>query len=152
MNNLADNIPAKGRMNKIRLQISVLVAMLFSLNTAGQGNYPLYVQGVDRDSSFIVNELGITTNFSSRLTCIDYVNKLPGILQGKGYVTASIDSLRFDSSFASMVLFVGNVYRWASLDASQVDPQLLDAIGWRPRALMGSPWTFSRSIHGRREY
>ena len=144
MNNLADNIPAKGRMNKIRLQISVLVAMLFSLNTAGQGNYPLYVQGVDRDSSFIVNELGITTNFSSRLTCIDYVNKLPGILQGKGYVTASIDSLRFDSSFASMVLFVGNVYRWASLDASQVDPQLLDAIGWRPRAFDGKPMDFQQ--------
>lgn len=144
MNNLAVNIPAKGHMSIIRLQISVLVMMLFSLPANGQGNYPLHLKSVDRDSASLVNELGITTSFSSRLACIDYVNKLPGLLQSRGYVTASVDSLRYDSSSASLVLYVGDIYRWASLDASRVDPSLLDAVGWRPRLFEGKPMDFQQ--------
>lgn len=104
------------------------------LETAGQNKYPLFIRGIDKDSSFLVNEFGIPSTFDSRLDCIDFINKLPGQLNAKGYVTASIDSLRYDSLNASMVLFLGDTYRWARLDASTVDPGLLEAVGWRDKS------------------
>ncbi|HEX5652822.1 MAG TPA: hypothetical protein VFX58_07100, partial [Chitinophagaceae bacterium] len=121
-------------MKKSRLQISVVLGLLLVLETAGQNKYPLFIRGIDKDSSFLVNEFGIPSTFDSRLDCIDFINKLPGQLNAKGYVTASIDSLRYDSLNASMVLFLGDTYRWARLDASTVDPGLLEAVGWRDKS------------------
>ncbi|MEI9809740.1 MAG: hypothetical protein WDO16_18790 [Bacteroidota bacterium] len=46
---------------------------------------------------------------------------MPEVLQSKGYVTASLDSIRYDSSFARIVLYIGDIYKWAQLDAKQVD-------------------------------
>ena len=73
---------------------------------------------------------------------MDYINRLPGYLQSKGYVTASIDSLHYDSSFASMTLFIGQPYLWAQLNVRQVDPSLLDAVGWREIFFADKPMDF----------
>ena len=112
-------------MNKFRLQISVLVLLLLSIYTSAQNKYSLSVRGVDKDGAQLVSELGLQTAFTSRLSCTDYINKLPGLLQAKGYVTVSIDSLQYDSGMARIVLFAGNRYLWAKLDAKNVDPVLL---------------------------
>jgi outer membrane protein assembly factor BamA len=118
---------------------------LFSCIVApAQINYPLQLRGVDKDSATLVNELGIQTSFSGRFACIDYVNKLPAYLQSRGYVTASIDSIRYDSLDARLVLFTGAVYRWAQLDASRVEPSLLESVGWREKAFAGQPMDFSQ--------
>ncbi len=99
---------------------------------------------MDRDSATLSFQLGLQTSFNSRLSCIEYVNKLPGQLQAKGYVTVSIDSLRFDSSFARMVLYTGGLYRWANLDAKNIEPALLDATGWREKLFAGKPLDFKQ--------
>jgi outer membrane protein assembly factor BamA len=143
MNKLAVNIRAKSRMKSLRLQISVLVATLSGLVTFAQDPYRLHLRGIDRDSSFLANEMGIPPAFTSRLNCIDYINKLPALLQGKGYVTASIDTLRFDSTHATLSLFLGEIYKWASLSASGVESSLLDAVGWRDQVFEGRPMDFS---------
>jgi outer membrane protein assembly factor BamA len=144
MNNLVLNIPAKGRMTKLRLQISVLVLLLLCLQAPAQYNYALHLKGADKDSVFLVTQLGIPPGFTSRAACVEYINILPAFLRSKGYVTASIDSLRYDSAFASMVLFTGDIYRWAQLDASKVDPSLLDVIGWRERLFADKPMDFQQ--------
>ncbi|MDP9230622.1 MAG: hypothetical protein M3O67_08120, partial [Bacteroidota bacterium] len=69
---------------------------------------------------------------------------MPVYLQSKGYVTASLDSVEYDSAFAKLVLFVGDAYRWAQLDASHVDATLLDAIGWREKLFAGKPVDFKQ--------
>lgn len=129
-------------MRKFRLQISVLVLLLLSLFTAAQDKYGLYVRGVDKDSATLVPSLGLQTTFTSRSACRDYLEKLTAMLQGKGYVTASLDSVRYDSSFARIVLYAGESYKWAQLDVKNVDPALLDAAGWREKMFTNRPIDF----------
>ena len=131
-------------MNKFRLQISVLVLLLLSIYTSAQKKYRLSISGVDKDSAQLVSELGLQTEFASQFVCIDYINKLPGLLQAKGYVTVSIDSLQYDSVAAKMVLFAGNRYLWAKLDAKNVEPVLLDAVGWREKLFSDKPMDFAQ--------
>src|SRR5690348_15120117 len=102
-------------MTKFKLQISAIVGLLLGCQVCAQQNYSLHIKGVDKDSSFIVSQTGLATTFPSRLACIEYVFKLPVLLQSKGYVTASIDSIRYDSTFAQLVLFMGERYYWAEL-------------------------------------
>jgi outer membrane protein assembly factor BamA len=129
-------------MTTFRVQISVLVFLLLSIHLPAQDKYILRLKGVDKDSAELASQLGIPADFASRYACAEYINKLPGLLQAKGYVTASIDSLRYDSSFASMVLFAGQVYRWAQLEASGIDASLLDAVGWREKMFTDKPMNF----------
>jgi outer membrane protein assembly factor BamA len=109
-----------------------------------QKNYPLLLRGVDKDSVFLVQQIGITTQFPTRDACIAYINKLPGMLQSKGYVTFSFDTLRYDTSFARLVLYTGEQFRWAQLDTRNVDPGLLEVVGWRERMFAGRPMDFQQ--------
>jgi outer membrane protein assembly factor BamA len=129
---------------KLRLQISVLVGLLCGICVSAQTSYPLQLRGVDKDSAVLVNELGIQTSFSNRFSCVEYINKLPAYLQSKGYVTASIDSLQYDSLSAKLVLFTGKVYRWAQLDASRVEAALLESVGWREKSFTDQPMDFGQ--------
>ncbi|HYM93537.1 MAG TPA: hypothetical protein VET23_05310 [Chitinophagaceae bacterium] len=129
-------------MTKLRLQISVLVFLLLFQKVTAQLTYNLYIHSLDKDSSFIASQLGLVTSFSSRSACVDYINKLPGLLQSKGYVTASIDSLHYDSTFARLTMFTGEAYQWATLDAKQVDISILDAAGWRKKMFANKPMDF----------
>ncbi|MBK9570642.1 MAG: hypothetical protein IPO53_12545 [Chitinophagaceae bacterium] len=131
-------------MRKFRLQISVLVSLLLSIYTNAQNKYTLTIRGADKDIAGIVSQTGLQTSFASRENCIDYINKLPGLLQSKGYVTASIDSLHYDSTFARMVLFSGELYRWAQLDARHIETRVLDAIGWREKMFAGKTIDFTQ--------
>ena len=139
-------------MIKFRLQISLLVFLLLCIiNTSAQnlpdrqaGKYNLYLHGVDKDSATIVAKTGLQTSFTSRFACEEYVNRLPGYLQSKGYVTASIDSLYYDAGFARISLFIGEMYLWAQLDAKNIEPSLLDAIGWREKMFTNKPMDFSQ--------
>jgi outer membrane protein assembly factor BamA len=108
-----------------------------------QYSYPLHIRCVDKEPS-IIQELGIETAFATRLSCIEYVTKLPAILQAKGYVTASIDSIRFDTASANMVLYVGPVYKWAHLRTDSVEPALLSAVGWNAKLFTGKPMDFTQ--------
>ncbi|HMK25513.1 MAG TPA: POTRA domain-containing protein [Chitinophagaceae bacterium] len=139
-------------MIKFRLQISLLVFLLLCIiNASAQnlpdrqaGKYNLCLHGVDKDSATIVAKTGLQTSFTSRFACEEYINRLPGYLQSKGYVTASIDSLYYDAGFARISLFIGEMYLWAQLDAKNIEPSLLDAIGWREKMFTNKPMNFSQ--------
>ena len=104
----------------------------------------LHIRGADKDSVFIINNLGIPASFVTRTACVEYINQLPGFLRSKGYVTASLDSVHYDSSFAQIVLFTGDVYQWAKIDASQVDISILQAVGWREKMFSDKPMDFEQ--------
>lgn len=129
---------------RLKLQISVLVVLWLALPAMAQRNYPLLLKGVDKDSAFLADQLGIPAQFPTRDACIAYINKLPDLLQAKGFVTASIDTLRYDSAFARLVVYAGEQFRWAQLDTRSVDPNLLEATGWRGRLFEGRPIDFQQ--------
>jgi outer membrane protein assembly factor BamA len=120
----------------------VLPFLLLGIYTPAQNGYQLLLSGVDKDSATIVASTGLQTTFSSKISCAEYINNLPGLLQSKGYVTASIDSLQYDTASAKMVLFLGQLYRWATLDVHAIEPAILDAVGWREKMFENKPIDF----------
>jgi outer membrane protein assembly factor BamA len=139
-------MPPNDPMTKLKQPISVFVFLFMVLFSSellsAQNKYDLNVKAVDRDSAFLVNEVGLENTFNSRAACVEYVNRLPSLLQTKGYVTASIDSLVYDSAAAHIVLFLGDAYRWANLKTDHVNASLLNAAGWREKKFSGKPIDF----------
>ena len=99
----------------------------------GQTVYQLNANCIDKDAEFLKNEVGLQTEFPSRSNCIDYVNKLPSLLQAKGFVTSSIDSVYFDSTVANVVIYLGQQYKWARINTTATDIQLLAISGWNEK-------------------
>jgi len=118
------------------------------LLTAGvasaQKTYGLRLYAIDRDSVFLTEELAVPSAFSDRYACSNYINKLALDLRAKGYVTASLDSVHYDSTFATAVIFIGDTYKWATIDAKNIDAQILDAIGWREKNFVEKPMDFDQ--------
>lgn len=131
-------------MSKLRLQISALVLLVCCIESYSQEKYNLHIRAVDKDSLFLFHDLGLQRDFVSRFACSEYISRLPGILQSKGYITASIDSLKYDSTFATVLLFAGESYRWAELDVKQIEPSLLNAVGWRENVFVEKPMDFDQ--------
>jgi len=127
-------------MLKTKLQISVLV-LLCCLKAFSQKNYPLHIKGVDRDSAFITN-LGVPSSFTTRNDCVSFINNLAGFLQAKGYVTASIDTIIYDSAYAKLVLFTGQRYEWAELTIDGIDAAVKEAVGLRASEFGNKPMDF----------
>ena len=124
-------------MTKIRLLVSLLIFPLGPFYGWAQQNYQLNINGTDKDAEFL-KTLQLQQSFISYPACREYTGKILPMLQAKGYITASIDSLRFDSTSAFLNLFVGDLYQWKTLDTKNTDPALLDAIGWNERQFSGS--------------
>lgn len=150
MNNFIDAIyrdPVVGYpfdMTKLRRPILLLAILLSCANLYAQDKYPLQLRGVDRDSTSLVNDFRIQVLFDNRDECTRYVSQLTPELQSRGFVTASIDSMIFDSAFARIVVFIGDAYKWAQLDTRQVDTAVLQAIGWRRSAFADKPMDFTQ--------
>ncbi len=131
-------------MIKAGWQISVLVFFLPGVAVFSQDNYVLKVRGTDTDSATLVSRTGLQTRFSSSFDCAAYIDKIPGLLQAKGFVTASVDTVQYDSLSATVTLFLGELYTWAGLDAGRIDPVLLEKSGWREKTFTGRPLEMTR--------
>ena len=57
----------------------------------------------------------LKTSFSSKALCINYINQLPILLQTKGYMAASIDSIIEKQNTLEALLYIGNLYTWKNL-------------------------------------
>ena len=120
------------------------VIVLFQNNSIGQTVYQLHAKCVDKNTEFLKDEIGLQTEFPSRSSCIEYVNKLPTLLQAKGFVTSSLDSIYFDSTFASVVLYLGEQYKWATINTGRTDAQLLAISGWNEKTFTDRPINFDQ--------
>jgi hypothetical protein len=50
--------------------------------------------------------------FASRPEADEYIVKLPALLREKGFLTASVDSVQYDSVSAKVYIFLGDSYKW----------------------------------------
>ena len=121
-----------------------LVIILIQNISFGQTTYSLNARGVDKTPEYLKNEISLQTEFPSRAACIDYVNKLPSLLQGKGFVNASLDSIFFDTASARLVLYIGQQYKWAHIDIASADPQILAVSGWNGKLFSNKPINFDQ--------
>jgi outer membrane protein assembly factor BamA len=141
-------LPAKGDMeidachsDRLTCKISqrLLLLGLFFLPLFGWAQYTLHIDPVDKDTGFVSRQLGLTTSFRSQEACRIYVYNLLPLLQGKGYVAASIDSINYAGTSATLRLYVGDGWRWARIDTRYTDPTLLSAAAWNDKSFAGHP-------------
>ena len=136
--------------NPAKIQSHLPAALLFLVIifiqniSFGQTTYFLNATCVDKSPGFLKNEIGLQTEFTTRLDCIDYVNKLPSLLQAKGFVNASLDSIFFDTASAKLVLYLGQRYKWAHISAPAADPQILSISGWNEKTFDNKPINFDQ--------
>jgi outer membrane protein assembly factor BamA len=126
-------------MLKVQGYCRLLLWIIIFSPFTGWAQYALHIIPVDRDSVFIQKQLGLTTSFKARQTCTEYIYGLLALLQGKGYVAASIDSIAYGDKSASLRLYVGEAWRWAQIDTRHTDPTLLAAVGWNGKTFSRRP-------------
>jgi outer membrane protein assembly factor BamA len=136
--------------NPVKIQSHLPTAMLFLFIilfqsiSFGQTTYLLNARCVDKSPEFLKNEIGFQTEFATRLACIEYVNQLPSLLQAKGFVNASLDSIFFDTTSANLVVYLGQQYKWAHINTSVADPQVLAISGWNEKLFSNKPINFDQ--------
>jgi outer membrane protein assembly factor BamA len=128
------------RMAKLRLYVVMPFLLLASFGTA-HAQYALHVKLSSNDSLFRSASLGIPPDFKDRALCTEYVYKLTDLLRNKGFTSASIDSLQFDSAGATLQLYIGEKFTWSEISTRQADADILNAAGWSTRKLTGKPAT-----------
>src|ERR1700678_4243927 len=116
-----------------------LLLILLLCPFSGWAQYVLHIVLVDKDSLFVQKRLGLTTSFKSREQCTDYVYTILPLLQGKGYVAASVDSITYGDKSARLRLYLGDVWRWAQIDVRHTDPTLLSAVNWTSKTYADRP-------------
>jgi outer membrane protein assembly factor BamA len=104
--------------------------------------YRLQIRPVDKDSIFIREQLKLSTSFRNAVLCKEYVDKLPALLQAKGYAAASVDSVQYDSLSANISLYVGELFRWLYIKTDSVDKRLLYVVSWNKRQFEKQPLNF----------
>ncbi|NCU03042.1 MAG: hypothetical protein GXC73_03565 [Chitinophagaceae bacterium] len=114
---------------------------LFVLPLQAQEKYQLQYRFADTVD--VSSSLGLQKEFSDKVACSQYIFELPKLLQKKGYITASVDSVKMDSAKAEVLLFLGQTYRWALLNTSAIPQDLLDAVGYRDKNFKQQPLDFA---------
>src|SRR5215213_6236128 len=112
-----------------KLKLLLLACLLILLRVAVGQSYQVryYVPGVD---SSIKKGIDLKDFFFSAAEARYYITALPQLLQSKGYITASVDSTAIDSIAAYVQLFLGQQYKWAKINTTPIDEDILSAIHW----------------------
>ncbi|MEO6915491.1 MAG: hypothetical protein ABI151_07355, partial [Chitinophagaceae bacterium] len=77
--------------------------------------YQLKILPADTTSESRLDKISLSSSFKSRSSSDAYISSLPDLLQIKGYPTASIDSIRYDSMQTVIYLYLGKRYSLASI-------------------------------------
>src|SRR5450755_2830880 len=115
-------------MAKLRLYGFMLPLLLASIQPA-HAQYALHVKLNSPDSILRAPYLGIPASFKDRAGCTEYIYKLTDILRNKGFTSASIDSIQFDTASAFLCLYIGERFTWSEIRTRQSDAYLLNAAG-----------------------
>lgn len=113
------------KMVKVKYGLVALVFLtVLCAEVAAQG-YP--VRYVTNDTAQAQSQQ-LTTQFANRFDANAYVTGLLPLLQGRGFLTASIDSVRLDTRGATVHLFFGERYQWGRVRTQPADAPLLEAV------------------------
>jgi outer membrane protein assembly factor BamA len=105
---------------------AILVLTLWCSGACAQ-NYPVQYQFYKTDSVHFAG-LSLTTSFGSRFEANTYISGLLPLLHTKGFITASLDSLRVDSTAAFVALYLGEPYTWSQVRTAEKDRMLLEEV------------------------
>ncbi len=129
----------------------LLTAILFLTQLCAHAQaYRMQYIGVDVDSSLLKQQAGLQSTFPSRIEASIYLNELPSLLQSKGFITASLDSLQMDSASGKALIYLGDQYKWASLSTDPANLPIMEAAHWNDKAFSG-PVNFTSLQDGQKK-
>ena len=102
----------------------VLVPLLifcFLSNVFCQKKYTVQYQLYGKDTSYKIQKPELKTIFDDKETASTYISSLLGILLSKGFPAASVDSVKYDSTFAVAQLYLGEQFKWAQINTDSID-------------------------------
>ncbi|HRQ52009.1 MAG TPA: hypothetical protein PLR74_15785, partial [Agriterribacter sp.] len=117
-------------MNRLHCFTGIVFLLLLSLYAGAQDRYRLHYIFTGKDTGFLPETSGLQTTFASQAQCREYIDQAIRSLQLRGYITASADSMVFDSASARVWIYAGAIYQWTELGADSADRRMLAAIGW----------------------
>lgn len=117
------------KKNTLLVCFSICVAFCRAQMPA-TGNQPsfLHIHYVDKDSS--ITGVNLQRQFSSQFECIEYISRIPSLLNANGYPAASVDSSWFELQDVHIKLYVGRRYQWFRLIPDSIEQKALDQSGF----------------------
>jgi outer membrane translocation and assembly module TamA len=131
-------------------QISCLIGgLLFVVPSFAQNrSVPLNIELVDTihrsDFNKISKQLTSQKDFADSFAVKKELQQIILKLNSNGYLTASFDSLRHDSTSFSAKLFLGKYYKWASLSKGNVEEGFISGTGFRLKLYQGKPFRYDQ--------
>ena len=121
-------------MAKLKYLLAAISFLTTYFSSEAQSYFVYYT--TPEGDTLISQKLSLQNIFSSQAEASLYVVQIPSKLQNKGYITSSLDSIRFDSLSASAVIYLGEQYKWAKVTTLQHDASILQSVRW-PENLEG---------------
>ena len=126
------------------LSLIFLMVFFFSNPVFSQDNYKIRYILSGKDTSYNIQQLGLKSTFENKTFAEVYINKLPETLLIKGFPTASVDSVFYDSLSARVIIYSGKKYQWAEITTDSVDQSALDNVGWNAKQFFNREIDFKR--------
>ncbi len=121
-----------------------LIIFLFAATVFSQKKYAVQYISVGKDTSSSIQQFNFKTIFDTRESAEIYISKLPELLVNRGFATASVDSVFYDSTSATVKLYLGEKYQWAQISTDSVEPHILENTGWNEKQFENKNIDFSR--------
>ncbi len=119
---------------RIRNEVKhILLLLLLPLSTFANDTLTLQLTIIDESQKNIVKQIDYETTHFQVPTLQKTLNNIVTDLQSQAYLTASIDSVSRKGNEFQAFLFVGEQYRWATLNTTNIDELLLAKIGFREK-------------------
>ena len=111
----------------------ILLLLLLPLSAFANDTLTLQLTIIDESQKNIVKQIDYETTHFQVPTLQKTLNNIVTDLQSQAYLTASIDSVSRKGNEFQAFLFVGEQYRWATLNTTNIDELLLAKIGFREK-------------------
>jgi len=126
------------------LALIFLIIFFFSNEGFCQKKYSINYILSGKDTSNKLQQLDLKTSFDGKEMASFYISSLPATLLGKGFPTASVDSVLYDSTRAHVSLYLGEQYKWVQINTDSIDKSVLNNIGWNDKQFKNKNIDFSR--------
>jgi len=103
-----------------------------------QNNYRL--QLVSTDNELFLKKIKYKTSHSSKTSITKELNLVYASLINEGFISASIDSVLYDSLICTAYVFIGEKYKWTKLKHNKTDQALLSKLGYAEKLFSNKPF------------